>query len=278
MDISIKSLCQQANVSRSGYYSWLKNVNKQDKDFDDYKKINSIFKKRKEKSGWRVIKMELESIGIIMNHKKIRRIMKKYKLFTKIRKRNPYRYLTKATKEHKIKNNILKREFNQNKPLKVLLTDITYVYYGNGEPAYLGAVKDAATREIVSFHVSKNLSMDLGVKPINDIGSLYSKEDLNGCIIHSDQGIHYTSSNFSYACQQLNLIQSMSRKGNCLDNAPMESFFGHFKDEVDYKSCKTFEELKLKISEYMDYYNNERKQWTLKKMTPVEYRTHLLAS
>ncbi len=70
----------------------------------------------------------------------------------------------------------------------------------------------------------------------------------------------------------------MSRKGNCLDNAPMESFFGHFKDEVDYKSCKTFEELKLKISEYMDYYNNERKQWTLKKMTPVEYRTHLLAS
>ena len=162
--------------------------------------------------------------------------------------------------------------------IKVLLTDITYVYYGNGEPAYLGAVKDAATREIVSFHVSKNLSMDLGVKPINNIGSLYSKEDLNGCIIHSDQGIHYTSSNFSYACEQLNLIQSMSRKGNCLDNAPMESFFGHFKDELDYKSCKTFEELKLKISEYMDYYNNERKQWTLKKMTPVEYRTHLLAS
>ena len=120
--------------------------------------------------------------------------------------------------------------------------------------------------------------MDLGVKPINDIGILYSKKDLNGCIIHSDQGIHYTSPNFSYACEQLNLIQSMSRKGNCLDNAPMESFFGHFKDEVDYKSCKTFEELKLKISEYIDYYNNKRKQWTLKKMTPAEYRTHLLAS
>lgn len=222
--------------------------------------------------------MELESMGVIMNHKKIRRIMKKYNLITKIRRRNPYKYISKATKEHKIKKNILKRKFNQNKPLKVLLTDITYVYYGSGEPAYLGAVKDAATREIVSYHVSKTLSMDLGTQPIKKIKDLYSKDKLNGCIIHSDQGIHYTSPNFSTECNKSNLTQSMSRKGNCLDNAPMESFFGHFKDEVDYKSCKTFEELKLKISKYIDYYNNKRKQWTLKKMTPVEYRTHLLAS
>lgn len=82
-------------------------------------------------------------------------------------KKNLYRYLNKATKENKIKKNILERKFNQNKPLKVLLTDITYVYYGNGEPAYLGYIKDAAIREIVSFQISKTLSMDLGVKPIN---------------------------------------------------------------------------------------------------------------
>jgi len=72
------------------------------------------------------------------------------------------------------------------------------------------------------------------------------------------------------------MIQSMSRKGNCIDNAPMESFFGHFKDDVDYKNCKTYEELKTLVDEYMNYYNNERYQWGIQKMTPVEYRNHLL--
>ena len=74
----------------------------------------------------------------------------------------------------------------------------------------------------------------------------------------------------------MNMIQSMSRKGNCIDNAPMESFFGHFKDDVDYKNCKTYEELKTLVDEYMNYYNNERYQWGIQKMTPVEYRNHLL--
>lgn len=74
----------------------------------------------------------------------------------------------------------------------------------------------------------------------------------------------------------LNMIQSMSRKGNCIDNAPIESFFGHLKDDVDYKSCKTFEELNLLITEYVKYYNHQRQQWNLKKMTPVQYRNHLL--
>jgi putative transposase len=75
----------------------------------------------------------------------------------------------------------------------------------------------------------------------------------------------------------LGMVQSMSRKGNCIDNAPVESFFGHFKDDIDYDDCKTFEELRLRIGKYMEYYNNERQQWNLKKMTPVEYRNHLLS-
>ncbi len=78
--------------------------------------------------------------------------------------------------------------------------------------------------------------------------------------------------------KKLGLVQSMSRKGNCLDNAPMESFFGHFKDEVDVADCKTFNELRAEIAKYMQYYNNERQQWNLKKMTPVEYRNHLLSA
>ena len=97
-------------------------------------------------------------------------------------------------------------------------------------------------------------------------------------LIHSDQDFHYTNPEYRKLLRDNNAIQSMSRKGNCIDNAPMESFFGHLKDELDYKNCKTFEELVEKIYEYMYYYNNERYQLGRNKMTPVEYRKFLLAS
>ena len=95
-------------------------------------------------------------------------------------------------------------------------------------------------------------------------------------MIHSDQGFHYTNPQYIKVVKDLNMVQSMSRKGNCIDNAPMESFFGHFKDDVDYKECRTYEELEVLIRDYIEYYNNERYQWDLKKMTPVQYRNHLL--
>ena len=95
-------------------------------------------------------------------------------------------------------------------------------------------------------------------------------------MIHSDQGFHYTNPEYIEKVKTLCMIQSMSRKGNCIDNAPIESFFGHFKDEVDYKNCKTFQELYQLIKNYINYYNYERAQWDKNKMTPVEYRDHLL--
>jgi len=101
---------------------------------------------------------------------------------------------------------------------------------------------------------------------------------LKNTLIHSDQGFHYTSPEYIAKIKRLNMVQSMSRKGNCIDNAPVESFFGHFKDEVDYKNCQTYEELEALTRNYMDYYNNGRRQWDLKKMTPVEYRKNLLAA
>ena len=99
---------------------------------------------------------------------------------------------------------------------------------------------------------------------------------LENILFHSDQGFQYTNPFYINSVKEMNMIQSMSRKGNCIDNAPMESFFGHFKDDVDYKNCKTYEELKTLVDEYMNYYNNERYQWGIQKMTPVEYRNHLL--
>lgn len=154
----------------------------------------------------------------------------------------------------------------------MLCTDITYLPFGK-QIAYLSAVKDIASREIVSWSIAPNLHMELVFSTLDNL-----EEQLTGkkVLLHSDQGFHYTNPGFINRAKGLNLVQSMSRKGKCTDNAPMESFFGHFKDEVEYKTCQSFEELEDLTATYMRYYNNERKQWKLNKMTPAEYRRYLL--
>lgn len=160
-------------------------------------------------------------------------------------------------------------------PSKALCTDITYLHYGAGRLAYLSAIKDIATGETISWETSQNISMGFVLATVDKLAD----QDLaEGAMLHSDQGSHYTSPEYSTKLQRLGIIQSMSRKGNCIDNAPMESFFGHMKDDLDFKACKTFQELTYKINQYMHYYNNQRYQWNLNKMTPVQYRSHLEAT
>jgi len=243
------------------------------KDNNDYELIKEIFDKGKGKWGWRTIKMKLkDEYNVVMNHKKIERIKNQYGLITKVRRRNPHKVNLKKTKEHRYFANILNREFNQSEPMKTFCTDITYLPFGK-QIAYLSAVKDIASREIVGWSISPNIRMDLVFSTLDNLKDCLGKKKI---LLHSDQGFHYTSPNFIHRAKTLNLVQSMSRKGMCTDNAPMESFFGHFKDDVDYQNCKTFEELNTLIENYMQYYNHERYQWDLKKMTPVEYRNHLL--
>lgn len=275
-------LCHLSGVSRSGYYAWLKGeTNRQIRTENadkDVALIEKIFDAEKGKVGALQIKMFLENdYGIIMNHKKIRRLMKKYHLTAKIRQAKPYKHMLKATKEHRTCRNLLKRKFNQNVPDKVYLTDITYIYYGNGQKAYLSCIKDSTTKEIVTHVVSRSLKMNIvyqTLKQLKERADLFHPEAL----LHSDQGVHYTHPEFQHRVKQMGLRQSMSRRGNCWDNAPMESFFGHFKDIVDHKACETFEELKHKVGDYITKYNNERYQWGLKKMTPIQYRDHLLTA
>ena len=213
-----------------------------------------------------------------MNHKKIRRLMRKYELFTKIRKANPYKKMMKATVEHRTCPNLLNREFDQQEPGKVLLTDITYLYYDNGQVAYLSCVKDGSTKEIVAYYLSKSLEMSIAYETLKRLKRVISKRSYSKVILHSDQGVHYTHPDFQKQVKEMKLLQSMSRKGNCWDNAPMESFFGHFKDEADYKDCKSFKALKTLVYKYIEDYNNCRYQWGLNKMTPVQYRDHFLAA
>lgn len=279
----ISYLCKVAGVSRSGYYNYFslksqklrEERNKQDEIVRDI--ILKAYKYRNRKKGARQIKMTLEGqYGITYNLKRIRRIMKKYDIVCPIRKANPYKRILKATKEHRTVDNLLNREFKQNIPGKVLLTDITYLSYGKGKKAYLSTIKDGSTNEILAYNISDNLALDLVTDTIDKLLKNRRVKIVEGAFIHSDQGVHYTSRTFQKLLKSRKLGQSMSRRGNCWDNAPQESFFGHFKDEANIKSCKTLQQLKCEIKQYMTYYNNYRYQWGLKKMTPVQYRNHLL--
>ena len=260
-------LCELARVSRSGYYKWLKTSNAPDRDHSDYLEIKEVFDRRKGTYGWRSIKMRLPA----MNHKKIQRIMRKYGLVTKVRKRNPYKAIMKKRMEHRVFPNTLQRAFDQVTPFTVFCTDITYILFQN-KFAYLSVIKDIASGEVVAWNLSNGLEEGLVLDTMRNMPR--AREN---AMIHSDQGFHYTNPQYIETVEARGMIQSMSGKGSCIDNAPIESFFGHMKDELDYELCTSFEALRLKIDEYMQYYNCERKQWTRNKMAPVDYRNHLLA-
>jgi putative transposase len=273
--------CELLGVSRSGYYSFLKasdtRLERDQKDLEAKEIILKAFNRRGYKKGSRSIKMILENeFDLNFSRKKIQRIMNKYGIVCPHRKSNPYKKIAKATKEHQVVPNKLNRDFKQGVPGKVLLTDITYLPYNGKNMAYLSTVKDASTNEILAYHVSDRITLDIATKTIH---KLMNNKKINlhqEAFIHSDQGSHYTSPRYQKLLKGYGLGQSMSRRGNCWDNAPQESFFGHLKDEVDYQSCKSLKELKAKINHYMIYYNNYRYQWNLKKMTPIQYRNHLL--
>jgi len=275
--------CDLLEVSRSGYYSYLKASNSREAreklDLETKEVILRAFTRRGYKKGSRSIKMILESeCNIIFSRKKIQRIMRKYGIVCPHRKPNPYKKIAKATKEHQVVPNKLNREFKQGVPGKVLLTDITYLPFNGDHMAYLSTVKDASTNEILAYHVSDRITLDIATKTIHKLMNNKKVILHKEAFIHSDQGSHYTSPRYQKLLKKYGLGQSMSRRGNCWDNAPQESFFGHLKDDVDYKSCKTLKELKAKINHYMVYYNNYRYQWNLKKMTPIQYRNHLLVA
>ena len=273
----VSYLCASAGVSRSGYYNYLSNESKRERREEiDIKVRDDILMAisfRGYKKGSRSIKMLLEDkFGICYNRKRIMRIMRKYNIVCPIR-RKKYKY--KVTKEHKVCKNYLQREFKQNVPGKVMLTDISYLQYGNAKTAYLSTILDASTNEILSFKVRENMKLDLVISTLSELKDNQFVHFDDG-MIHSDQGWHYTNPQFRIRAAEMGLQQSMSRRGNCWDNAPQESFFGHLKDEVDIKHCNTFDELHTLISDYIDYYNNDRYQWNLNKMTPIQYRNYLL--
>lgn len=280
--LSITFLCDTAGVSRSGYYSWIsskKDPNsyanqKELQDRKDFEIILTAYNHRGYSKGRRGIYMRLLHMGIRMNQKKIRRLMKKYNLICPIRKENPYRKMAKALKTSNYADNLLERQFESYGPGYVLLTDITYLFYGkNRQKAYLSVIKDGFTKQILSYVLSPSLEEDFVLETVNRLYDNHKNDIHTNALIHSDQGCHYTCIQFIDLLKDKNIRQSMSRRGNCWDNAPQESFFGHMKDEIEdkVKAAETFRSLQVVVDDYMDYYNNERYQWELAKLSPNEY-------
>lgn len=278
--LNARMLCELAGVSRSGYYRWLgaadKRKAREDQDRKDFDLILQAYNQRGYSKGARGIYMCMLhwSPPVVMNLKKIRRLMSKYSLKCPIRKANPYRRMARALQTSHVADNVLKRQFKEYGPRKVMLTDITYLPY-NGQFAYLSTILDAYTKEILSYVVSDSLEVDFVLDTVRHLVANHGIELTAETLIHSDQGCHYTSIKFIDLVKNKKLIQSMSRRGNCWDNAPQESFFGHMKDEVDIGECKTFREVKAVIDDWMEYYNNERYQWGLKKLSPREYYEYI---
>jgi transposase InsO family protein len=260
-------------VSRSGFYYQKKNSSiRIEKDEADLKIIREFFLKSREKAGIISLDMLLRRKNIVINHKKIARIKKEYNLTTKIRRKNPYKGMQLNAKEHSKIPNYLNRDFIQLSPDLVYSTDMTYVFYGRCQKAFLSATKDLGTNEIVSYNLMRSPTVNQFRNEFEKLLNRLDEEKRKKLLVHSDQGFQYTHPDFVEVLKLAGVKQSMSRRGVCLDNAPIESFFGHFKDLAEIKDCDTFEEVKEEVDRVMNYYNFERPQRALNKKPPAEYR------
>jgi len=278
--LNIVWLCEAAGVSRSGYYRYLGTEDirhqREEQDRQDFQIIVKAYQFRGYDKGARGIYMRLLHMKppVYMNIKKIRRLMKKYGLLCPIRKANPYRRMAKALKTNNVAPNLLNREFETHGPRAVLLTDITYIINGKAPRCYMSTIIDACTKELLAWVLSDSLEIDFVLETVNQLIKNHGISLTTETLIHSDQGSHYTSVQFIRLIKDSELRQSMSRKANCWDNAPQESFFGHMKDELDISECLTFDEIHRTISDWSDYYNNDRYQWDLVKLSPREYYSY----
>ena len=280
--MNIKYLCEVSRVSRSGYYSWIKSEparqKRAEQDQADFSEIVKAYKHRGYDKGGRGIQMRLmrHEPPVLMNLKKVYRLMRKYGLKCPIRKANPYRRMAKAMKANNYAANLLNREFKTHGVRKILLTDITYLRRQDGEFSYLSAIMDAYTKEILAHVVSPSLAIDFVLETVNLLIANHGPELKVDALLHSDQGAHYTSYKFEDLLRDNELRRSMSRRANCWDNAPQESFFGHMKEEINLSGCEANEAVVQVIDDWIDYYNNERYQWDLAKLSPREYYNYAM--
>ena len=262
-------LLNHAKVARSSFYYY----QKQSKTPDKYKVIKewikSIYHKHKGRYGYRRITDELKNKGIIINHKTVLRLMKSLGLKSVIRVK---KYKSYKGEQGKIAPNILERNFKASAPNQKWATDITE-FNVSGKKLYLSPIIDLFNQEIISYELTERPVFNQVVMMLK---KAFKKIPNNiNLTLHSDQGWQYQMKRYQMLLKEKGIQQSMSRKGNCLDNAIIENFFGILKSELFYlKKYKSINELKNEITQYIDYYNNDRIKLNLKGMSPIQYRAH----
>ena len=276
-----------SGLKRSTYYYTLNKLDKETKNDDIMNAIIDIYYTHKARYGYRRITLELINRGYIVNHKKVKRLMSKMGLYARTPKAKYKSY--KGDMNGTVKNLLLdkvidevnhktyyERNFKTERCNEIWSTDVSEFHIAAGK-LYLSPILDLHNREIVSY----NISTSPNYEQIKDmLAKAFNKyKDLKGLILTSDQGWQYQMQDYHKALEEKGIIQSMSRKGNCLDNSPMENFFGKMKNEMFYGyeyTFNTLEELKKEMENYISYYNNQRITTKLKGLTPVEYRNQSL--
>nr|WP_258922218.1 IS3 family transposase [Heyndrickxia coagulans] len=265
--LSVSLLCEIAGIARSAYYKWLNRTPSSRELLNEeiikemkilHEKVDGIF-------GYRQMTLHMNrKFEEELNHKRIYRLMKMAGLRSVIRvKKKQYK---RSTPQH-VAENILDREFTAEKPNEKWVTDVTEFKYGQSKKAYLSAIRDLYDGSIVSYVLGHSNNNQLVFKKLDQAIVLLDGEHP---LIHSDRGFQYTSKGFKCKIDAVKMTQSMSRVGRCIDNGPMESFWGTLKCEKYYlHQYKTFEELSLAIDEYIHFYNHERYQKRLNGLSPV---------
>ncbi|HEY0899938.1 MAG TPA: IS3 family transposase [Sphingobacteriaceae bacterium] len=262
----LRLLLRISKMARSTFYYYLKR-SKEDKYETVKTLITTVFHQHKGRYGYRRIQVELQKKGHIINHKTVSRLMNELGVKCMIRRK---KYRSYRGTQGALAPDLLKRDFIAEQPNQKWVTDVTEFAVA-GQKLYLSPILDLYNSEIICYEMHTRPSYGLVGKMLQTAFKKHSK--LDGLLMHSDQGWHYQMKSYQRELQERGVRQSMSRKGNCLDNAVMESFFGILKSELFYtKKYTTLEELKKDIKNYIKYYNNDRIKLKLNGKSPVQYR------
>lgn len=252
-EYKLSNLCAAISISRRTYYKYR---NKEDFDYFDYILIKEIFDESKGTYGYRRIQEGLKrKYGVIYNHKKLQRIMKKYGLKPEYIKRIQPNVGAKRIEEN-VQPNLVKRQFNTKGKNQIWCTDITYLIWGN-KRAYLSTIIDLYDRRVVAYQISKRNDLKIVVDTLNK--ALEKEKNVQGLIIHSDRGFQYTSFEYKAICISNGILISMSRKGTPIDDSPMESWHGILKKETLHNNNITSLEQYIRlIEEWINFYETDR--------------------
>ena len=261
-------MLKRIKMARSTYYYNIAHLESTDKYQAVRKRISEIFAQHNKRYGYRRVYIQLRNEGYAINHKTVQKLMQEMQLKSAVRR---VRYRSYKGDVGRVATNILERDFTAQAPNRKWATDVTEFKIGD-KKAYLSPILDMYNGEIISYTISDSPDLRMVMNMVNS--AIRKVKPQEGLVLHSDQGWHYQHTQYQLALKRNGIVQSMSRKGNCLDNAMMENFFGIMKSELLYlQEFKDMDNFKQELKRYIHYYNNDRIKLRLKGKSPVQYRT-----